>query len=120
MTERAVAGIALAGRLVPHPSPFELLQVLEGPRLAVRDTVQRISKDSRHHRIVVLYESTISERNFPDWQMGFAALEPADADRLEGWSDFFFRAAGSEPPPSDMARRVLAAFRQGRWHALVE
>ncbi len=47
------------------------LQYLEGPLLAVEDTMQRIGKDSRHKDVEILDTGPLDHRRFPDWQMGF-------------------------------------------------
>lgn len=47
-----------------------VLQVLEGPELAVRATFARIGKDPRHFAVVQLASGPITERAFPGWAMG--------------------------------------------------
>jgi hypothetical protein len=58
------------------------LQVLEGDPEPVRAIFKRICKDPRHGRIVVLFEEVVSERQYPDWSMGFQALDDID------WMEF--------------------------------
>lgn len=65
----------------------DFLQVLEGPRDAVLRTYERIGRDTRHNRIIMLDESPITDRAFGDWSMGFRRVrrgEPTD-----GFVDFF-------------------------------
>lgn len=47
------------------------MQYLEGPRKAVFETLGRIKKDPRHHGLRLLATGDITQRYFPNWQMGF-------------------------------------------------
>jgi hypothetical protein len=47
-------------------------QVIEGPRLAVLDTFDRILRDRRHTEIRLLAFHPIAQRRFAAWSMGFA------------------------------------------------
>lgn len=47
------------------------MQCLEGPVAAVEFTFNKILKDSRHSNIQVLDKSSIEERNFDQWSMGY-------------------------------------------------
>lgn len=50
------------------------LQVLEGERLTVGALFYKIWGDSRHRELCLLSAETISEREFPTWEMGYAGL----------------------------------------------
>ncbi len=54
------------------------LQVLEGDPGPVRTTFKRICGDKRHTKIVMLFEELVSERQYPDWSMGFQALDSSE------------------------------------------
>lgn len=69
----------------------DFLQVLEGPEEAVRRTYERISRDPRHGRVIVLDDSEITERNFGAWSMGFRRVSSTDV--AEGYVNFFDRKA---------------------------
>jgi hypothetical protein len=115
----ANAPLALTGLLLHENSSF--LQVLEGSKDAVVSLFERLSLDPRHHRLVKIYEGDLEARRFGDWSMGFASITPRQAKGLDGYNDFFFQHRESpDVPPADAARRVLAAFREGRWHGYVE
>lgn len=60
---------ALTGLLIVGGRRF--LQVLEGPSPALTETYDRISVDTRHFAIVQLTRSSVNERSFPEWAMGF-------------------------------------------------
>ena len=64
---------AITGLLLFHGRHF--LQVLEGEEARVRATFGRIREDRRHHDISVLFEHPVESREYPDWSMGFQALD---------------------------------------------
>ena len=48
---------------------YHFIQVLEGPEISVDEAMARIGADSRHHRITVLQDRSIEEREFGYWSM---------------------------------------------------
>src|ERR1700688_1435205 len=58
------------------------LQVLEGEPAMVDRVCSTIFRDERKMRVIL--RETIAEREFPEWTMGFEAVEPAEASRLLG------------------------------------
>ena len=48
------------------------VQYLEGEEEAIRATLSRIKKDTRHTDFSVLDSGKLKKRHLPDWQMGFA------------------------------------------------
>lgn len=100
----------ISGMLLYRDGDF--LQLLEGPEDKVRAAFERIGRDNRHGRVMVLDESTIEAPAFGDWSMGFRRLKRGDVP--EGFVDFFDRrfdpselqARGSE------AYQYLLGFRQ--------
>jgi hypothetical protein len=64
------------------------LQVLEGEREAIEALFDIIERDPRHHRIIRLFTHGITQRDFPDWSMGFRRFT-ANSVELEGFTDFF-------------------------------
>lgn len=65
------------------------LQVLEGEAKAVRALYGAICKDPRNEGHVILRESEIPGRNFPDWSMGFENLESSSPIVLPGFVEVF-------------------------------
>ena len=66
----------------------QFMQVLEGTADAVTTTFSRISKDPRHHGIMVLAKGAAQERRFPNWSMAFRDLNLPDHQKLPGYSEF--------------------------------
>ena len=68
-----------------HTPEGRFLQVLEGPRAAVRHLYYHaILSDPRHHHCQVLGEGSWPQRSFPTWTMGFRNALPADLRILLG------------------------------------
>jgi hypothetical protein len=61
------------------------LQVLEGPEATVRDRTVIITADPRHTRLRVLVEETTTERQFPDWTMGYETIRPDMSAEVPGY-----------------------------------
>jgi hypothetical protein len=65
------------------------LQVLEGEEKDVREIYRAICKDTRNEAPVILQESQILVRAFPEWSMGFENLEKCSPDALPGFVEVF-------------------------------
>jgi len=108
--------LGVSGMLLYHDGSF--LQVLEG-EAAVLDTLFTIiGSDKRHHRVVRLLRRDVDERHFGDWRMGFASMKNLPAN-LPGYSDYL-RLRGDPIEGANAADRLMAAFRNGRFHSFVE
>jgi nitrogen-specific signal transduction histidine kinase/ActR/RegA family two-component response regulator len=88
----------ITGLLLHTPDHF--CQLLQGPKVAVEETMQRIRRDTRHNNPIVLLRTDFTDEMFPDWSMatsripagGTAAViarthtdklaEPADIDQI--------------------------------------
>lgn len=65
------------------------MQILEGDAKDVHEIYAAICKDPRNEGNVILLESEISAREFPDWNMGFENLEKCAPNELPGFIDIF-------------------------------
>jgi hypothetical protein len=57
------------------------MQVLEGPESSIQTLIEAIKVDTRHHRMIILWQKPIVEREFGEWCMGFrkaSELAPDD------------------------------------------
>jgi hypothetical protein len=77
----------ITGMLLYSNSTY--LQVLEGEARDVRELYDAICKDPRNEGHVILRESEIPYRDFPDWSMGFENLESCSPDQLPGFVEVF-------------------------------
>lgn len=65
------------------------MQVLEGTEEDVHDIYNSIVKDPRNNSNVILLEEQISERDFPNWSMGFKNLKSCSPEELPGFQDIY-------------------------------
>jgi hypothetical protein len=87
------------------------MQVLEGREEDVISTFERIKADQRHHDIIVLEQSTIPQRNFGTWSMGFKSMELEDCKILPGYfslNDDFVKSDAMQE--SNLSLNFLKSF----------
>jgi hypothetical protein len=107
------AALGITGMLLLIEGSF--FQVLEGGADSVDRTYDIIARDPRHDRVTQIIREPIAQRHFGEWSMGFAAMGPAEAQRLVGENDFFGSAACLEQINPGRAKKLLVAFGAGRW-----
>lgn len=116
LLERARAANSLhglTGMLLYIEGSF--FQVLEGEAAAIDDVYARISRDTRHTRITLIIREPIENRSFSEWTMGFTTVDRLEAGKLIGENDFFNSASCVAQLDSGRAKKLLTAFRSGRW-----
>jgi Sensors of blue-light using FAD len=104
---------ALTGMLLYIEGGF--FQVLEGDDAVVDDVYGRIERDPRHSKITLIIREPIAARDFSEWTMGFCTVDPLEAGQLIGENDFFKSASCITQLDSGRAKKLLGAFRTGRW-----
>lgn len=60
-----------------------IMQCLEGPEAAVRETFRRIAHDARHSNLIVAIDVESSARTFPTWLMGHLQVTRSEFLELE-------------------------------------
>jgi len=100
----------VTGMLVYRDGAF--LQVLEGEAADVQEIYRSIVVDDRNTGHYLIAKESITERNFPNWSMGFEDLTQCPADELEGYSDIFISGASPDKiaKHKDMAVSLLLKF----------
>lgn len=78
--------LELTGLLLFKDGQF--MQALEGPDEAVQALYAIIERDPRHRGIRALMREQVTERQFPDWSMGFRTLTNEALQAIPGYSDF--------------------------------
>ncbi len=68
-SQRNNGKVGVTGALLFNSGSFA--QVLEGPRVAVEATFERIQRDPRHSDVSVLQCEPVESRGFPTWSMAF-------------------------------------------------
>lgn len=103
--------LGISGMLLFKGGNF--LQVLEGDREKVMTLFDKIVRDSRHHRVTVLFKGESEQRDFPDWSMGFHDLDSPDTKKIPGFSDFL-RTTLTTSDFTDMrrAKKLLLLFKE--------
>ena len=90
-------------------------QVLEGESEKVGSLLEIIKRDERHTKVTVIIREPIAKRSFGDWTMGYADITPQEADTIVGANDFFGKGESFAQLSQGRAKKLLAAFKQGRW-----
>ena len=90
-------------------------QVLEGESAVLDGIYNRILGDTRHSRVTLVIREPIAARSFSEWTMGYSTLDPLEAGKLIGENDFFKSASCIARMDSGRAKKLLSAFRGGRW-----
>lgn len=117
-SERNNPPLGVTGMLLFENGVF--LQVLEGPRAAVSQTLFKISKDPRHKDVVVDECTPITERQFSSFNMGaLSGLNPRIRQQLQRYLDeaadpgTALNLLMGAPDPLENAETSPAALRAG-------
>jgi hypothetical protein len=89
--ESAVTGVLLY-------SDGNFIQYFEGSEDSMRVTYERIRASRRHKNIIEILNERVTQRSFPDWQMGFA--QPTESELLALSTARWQRMAGVAPGSS--------------------
>jgi Sensors of blue-light using FAD len=115
--------LGITGMLVFKDGNF--LQVLEGKKETVLALYEKIAQDTRHIRLMTLFQGVSSQRDFPDWSMGFHDLNSPESMNVPGFSHFLNTSLTSaEFVDARRAKRLLLLFKEekllGSPHCLVQ
>ncbi|MEZ6035716.1 MAG: BLUF domain-containing protein [Planctomycetaceae bacterium] len=106
----------ITGMLLYEDGTF--IQVLEGDDEIVESTFERISKDPRHSKIILIARFELEQRSFHDWEMSFFDASGGQLLKLPGYTAFLSKKTVEleKLEEGDKAREVLLNFKQGAWH----
>ncbi|RKR74832.1 FAD-dependent sensor of blue light [Frondihabitans australicus] len=79
--------LGITGLLLHDAGRF--VQILEGEPSAVEDRYARIAGDPRHTDVRLLLCEEEDERRFPNWSMGYRALNDPLIGAIPGFDRFF-------------------------------
>jgi Sensors of blue-light using FAD len=105
----------LTGMLLHSDSDGSFFQVLEGEPAALDHLLQKLFQDKRHSHLTIIIREPIAKRAFADWTMGFASVSPEKLRKIPGLNDFFRGGSCFTELDSGRAKKLLAAFSEGRW-----
>ncbi|MDO6706772.1 BLUF domain-containing protein [Photobacterium sp. 1_MG-2023] len=94
-------------------------QVLEGEISIVDSLYKKISNDKRHHRMRKIIQEPIESREFAEWTMGYAGISRKELKNIDGLNDFFVGGACYTDLDEGRAKKLLKAFKDGRWRASI-
>ena len=114
-SRRNNARAGVTGMLLYTDGSF--FQVLEGPESAVDAAFATIAADPRHARAVTIIRERIVRRAFGEWSMGYVTATARELEAASGMNDFFAQAACFDRLDAGRAKKLLTAFRAGRWRA---
>jgi hypothetical protein len=95
-------------------------QVLEGHPLHIERVFAKIGTDPRHERVTQIIYEPIARRVFGQWTMGHPSLEKLELRTLIGTNDFFSSRSCLDGLESGRAKKLLAAFANGRWRSRIQ
>ena len=110
-THNEAAG--LTGMLLYSEGAF--FQVLEGVPEAVESLYAKIERDKRHEQVTKIVTEAIPNRSFANWSMGFSQMSRKELALISGTNDFFDGSGCFHNLDSGRAKKLLSAFREGRW-----
>jgi hypothetical protein len=107
------AKLGLTGMLLYAEGSF--FQVLEGQPDVVDALYEKIGRDPRHTQMTMIMKEPISKRHFDAWSMGFCKVSREELAGMSGVNDFFGKDRAMVNVDAGRAKKLLAAFRDGRW-----
>ena len=105
--------VGLTGILLYSEGSF--FQVLEGDPAAIDTLCQKLILDKRHTHLTTIIREPIPRRDFDSWSMGFSHISREDLKGIVGLNDFFEDRSIFSGLNDRRAKKLLAAFAQGRW-----
>lgn len=105
--------LGVTGLLLYHRGSF--LQVLEGEESVVNRLYEKIAKDPRHLRCMVIKRGPVAKCSFADWSMGFVELSAAVASKLDGFNAFLHQGRLDLAGSAERIEQILTGFRSGQW-----
>jgi hypothetical protein len=106
---------SLTGMLLYSDGNF--FQVLEGEPEEVDKLYKKLQQDKRHAQITLIIREPIARRSFGNWSMGFSSVSPEELTKIDGLNDFFDSGSCFAQLDAGRAKKLLAAFSEGRWHS---
>lgn len=112
------AAIDVTGMLLYTDRSF--FQILEGESETVMQLYAHIAKDKRHSQVVIIIKEPLARRAFGEWSMGYAAVKAEEIGNIVGLNDFFMQASCFGSLDQGRAKKLLTAFKDGRWRSKVK
>jgi len=92
------------------------VQLLEGPKEAVKNTYKHIMLDYRHSGFIKIMDEGLEQRNFPDWSMAYQKMSSREVEELTGYKDLskmnFLGGHGKGTHPAIMLLKSFVKYNQ--------
>ena len=113
------SSVNISGLLLYHERSF--FQILEGQEEQVTPLFERISKDKRHNKVLLLSSEQVKERNFGAWSMGFVDVDPVTT-KLAGFLKLLEAKSSFLELQGDakLVSRLIDGFQEGKWRQSIE
>jgi hypothetical protein len=109
----------LTGMLLHVDSDGSFFQAIEGETEAIDQLLERLFLDKRHSHLTTIIREPIAKRSFQEWTMGFSSVSPEKLRGVAGLNDFFKAHSCLTELDAGRAKKLLAAFAEGRWRAKI-
>jgi hypothetical protein len=109
----------LTGMLLHVDSDGSFFQAIEGETEAIDQLLERLILDKRHSHLTTIIREPIAKRSFKEWTMGFSSVSPEKLRQVAGLNDFFKAHLCLTDLDAGRAKKLLAAFAEGRWRAKI-
>jgi EAL domain-containing protein (putative c-di-GMP-specific phosphodiesterase class I) len=110
--------INVTGMLLYENGSF--FQVIEGPPETIETLFRNINSDPRHSKVITIIHESIVKRSFSEWTMGYSRVSVKDVSEIIGLNDFFTEGQSLNQLDFNRAKKLLNAFKQGRWHTRIQ
>lgn len=110
---------ALTGMLLHVDSDGSFFQAIEGETQAIDQLWERLIRDKRHSQLTRIIREPIARRSFEGWTMGFSSVSSEKLRQVPGLNDFFEARSCLTELDAGRAKKLLAAFAEGRWRAKI-
>jgi acylphosphatase len=104
---------SITGMLLCEDGTF--FQVIEGDKESLNKLFANIVRDKRHSQVTKIIFEAIPERYFSTWSIGFPSISKIEFSSAESTNDFFQLGTCLSELFDGRAKKLLAAFSDGRW-----
>jgi hypothetical protein len=94
-----------------------LLQLLEGEEAMVEAVCGTILGDRSRNELTVILRESVVERQFSEWTMGFATVDPLEARQLLGDDSLFSSSSGAASLTAEDAKTLFAIYGRRRYQS---
>jgi hypothetical protein len=109
--------LGLTGMLLYSAGSF--FQVLEGDPGVIDLLLEKLLRDMRHSQVTIIIREPIARRYFESWSMGFLNITQEELANIIGLNDFFGEGSCFNGLDAGRAKKLLAAFAEGRWRTKI-